>query len=379
MTLAIDATILKAITKQAALAASKTGHIAATSYMLIAWRDKTISARCTNLESEITASYTAEDDPASLLCDEAGEVCVDAIRLTAIAATIDDHDKIRLTLGAKGQLRVECGTSGAARYRLTTIPSDSYPDRIEINGGARIVMDGAAIRDALARPLPAAGGKDVRHYLNGVLLEGRDGTITGVASNGHIIIVRAAAHYDGDNFAAIVPTPFVIMVSKLLTDKEIAEVLVTSSTIRISTPTISLESRLVDGQYPDYRRLVSSDDIHDGIPLHRDTATEAIKRVKIASDERQIFRLTADGPELNIKTTSSHGAAEITLPIAFEAQERSLCVNAGYLLAAISQAPTEHVELTLDIEAPAIGIRGDGYSAKIMPIISGAEKPESEE
>jgi DNA polymerase III subunit beta len=223
---------------------------------LTARPDGAVSIRiCTcTFDVDLTLSIAAE-------VEEAGTAAVSAKTLRALVAGVPKGTSLTITVEGK----VAVVESDGSRFELPLFPIDELPPPLELVGETgRAVI---ARKDALAlftRPLFAVSTETTRYYLNGLLLHNDAvGNLCSVGTDGHRlakVVVNGAGELSPDH-SCIVPSPSVRVANKLLgAHRDVGQVTLrkSRSLIEIAGGSFRLTSKLIDGIFPDYERVIAS-------------------------------------------------------------------------------------------------------------------------
>ncbi len=267
--------------------------------VLLVLDDDHLSITGTDLEVEIVGRVKVES------IAEVGEVTVPAKKLLDICKNLPDGSSIELVL-EDGKVNVYCGKS---RFNLTTLPASEFPS-VE-SGVDDLVFNTQQkeIKRLIERTSFAMAQQDVRYYLNGMLWELRSGSLRSVATDGHRLAMCTRAvnvDYEGTK-QAILPRKGVIELSRLLTQPEgSVQIVLGASHIRAHTADFTFTSKLVDGKFPDYERVLprNGDKIVRG---EREALRQAFTRTAILANEKYrgvrfvltegLLTVTANNPE----------------------------------------------------------------------------------
>lgn len=304
----------------------------------------------TDLDIVVTSSAQAD-------IEQDGAVCVDAKLLSDIAKKAGDSD-ITISL-ADDKLVVK---SGRSRFSLATLPAQDFPDF----GAASFTADFDIDLAALFAPVQfAISNDDVRYYLQGVFLHALDGRLTAVATDGHRL---SATSVDSD-----VSIPDIIVPRKTvgLLPKGMARVSVSDTKIRVVSGDFVLTSKLIDGTFPDYRRVIpaANDKV---VSFDRDALLRASDRVATISSERGRavkFSIAPGGISLAVRSDAGDAVDEIAANYAGEPIE--IGFNAGYVRDMLSILPAGEVSMALaDGGSPALvkSAAADNWTGVCMPM-----------
>lgn len=222
----------------------------------------TLTVRGTDLDIEATASVAASCSP--------GSICVDAKLFSGIVAKASGD--ISLSLEAD-KLIVK---SGRSKFSLATLPAEDFPSFGDSKFDATFDIDLASLFAPVAF---AISTEETRYYLNGVFFRGYDDKTVAVATDGHRLgrhIVGETAPFEG----VIVPRKTVSLLPK-----GTVTVSVSTNRIQISSADFVMTSKLIDGTFPDYERVIprNNDKI---VTVDRDEMMKAADRVAAVSSER---------------------------------------------------------------------------------------------
>lgn len=311
-----------------------------------------LSARATDLDVEIAVSFAAEIGPDFRPFTVPAGTLFDIVRKLA--------DKAEIAVAAAGtevDLSAITVQSGRARFRLPVLPVSDFPDLKPGDMPFSIEIKPAALAAALGAVRFAVSTEETRFYLNGVFLHPCEAGVLLVATDGHRLakrLLRTDAPTAG-LAPVIVPRKTVDILGKILPKEGTITLSASDAKIRIAADGLELTSKLIDGTFPDYVRVIPT--AHSQLALIDSKAlSEAIDRVTTISTERgRAVRFTfGDGRLLLTSNNPDAGEAEDEVPADGEAQI-VIGFNGRYVHDAIGNLPEGRLAITLqDAASPAI-------------------------
>jgi DNA polymerase III subunit beta len=300
-----------------------------------------ISFRATDLDIEVV-------DRAPAQVERAGSTTVSAVTLHEIVRKLPDGALVSLSDdSATGRLTVAAGRS---TFSLATLPKEDFPVMASSEYGSNFVCPAPLLRRLFDKSKFAISTEETRYYLNGVYLHvatAESGKVLRcVATDGHRLARIDAPLPEGaeDMPGVIVPRKTVNELRKLLDDDEAQiAVSVSETKVRFATPGISLTSKVIDGTFPDYARVIP---VNNTRRLEVDAAefAEAVDRVATVSSERsRAVKLALEDDRLVLSVNApDSGAAEEELSVAYGDERLEIGFNAKYLLEIASQVDREN-------------------------------------
>jgi DNA polymerase III subunit beta len=332
--------------------------------VLLEQKDGKLHVTATDLEMQITA---VSDLPGK----DGQATTVGARKLQDLLRALPDDAEINLDAsGSKMTVR-----AGRSRFNLQTLAATDYP-RISV-GQEQLQTLALAQRDfrrLLKLAEFAMAQQDIRYYLNGMLLVVDQGTLQAVATDGHRLSWASIA-IDGQytRQEVILPRKTVLELSKLLEDSDTPltiDILPNQARFRFSN--VELVSKVVDGKFPDYNRVIPSGH-GKRIELERTTLLSALQRAAILSNEKfRGVRLVLGDEQLKIICTNSEQEeAEEELPVGYRGDALDIGFNINYLLDVLSNVATDKVHLAFgDANSSALVTlpERDDYKYVVMPM-----------
>lgn len=363
------ATLLKAV-GQAQSVVERRNTIPILANVLIEAEGDRASFRATDLDIEVV-------DRAPAMVEKAGATTVSAMLLHEIVRKLPDGALVVLTAdAATGRLSVAAGRSN---FQLATLPREDFPVMATSEYASNFAAPATVLRRLFDKAKFAISTEETRYYLNGVYMhvaQGEDGPVLRcVATDGHRLaridapLPEGAASMPG----VIVPRKTVNELRKLLDDDGATiAVSVSETKVRFATPAVTLTSKVIDGTFPDYSRVIP---LHNTRRLEVD-ATEfakAVDRVATVSSERsRAVKLSLEQDRLVLSVNApDQGAAEEELIVAYGDERLEIGFNAKYLLEIASQVDRENAVFLFNSSGdPTLMREGGDMSAVyvVMPM-----------
>jgi len=370
MKLSIErAALLKAVS-QAQSVVERRNTIPILANVLIEAEGDTASFRATDLDIEVV-------DKAAAHVERAGATTVSAVTLHEIVRKLPDGALVQLADdGTSGRLEVNAGRSS---FSLATLPREDFPVMTTSEYSANFSAPAAVLRRLFDKSKFAISTEETRYYLNGVYMHVADGeagrVLRCVATDGHRLArVDAPLPQGAENMpGVIVPRKTVGEMRKLLDEDDMAiAVSVSETKVRFATPDITLTSKVIDGTFPDYTRVIPTGNTRR---LEVDAAefAKAVDRVATVSSERsRAVKLALDEDRLILSVNApDSGAAEEELAVAYADERLEIGFNAKYLLEIASQVDRENAVFMFNSSGdPTLMREGNDTSAVyvVMPM-----------
>ena len=333
-------TLLRALA-QAQSVVERRNTIPILANVLIEAEGEQVSFRATDLDIEVVDRVPAQ-------VERAGATTVSAVTFHDIVRKLPDGALVRLTDdGASGRLEVE---AGRAHFTLATLPKEDFPVMAATDYAANFSAEARVLRRLFDKSKFAISTEETRYYLNGVYMhvaEGEEGPVLRcVATDGHRLARVDAPLPDGAEGMpdVIVPRKTVGELRKLLEDDDAQiAVSVSETKVRFATPEITLTSKVIDGTFPDYSRVIPTNNPRR-MEVDASEFAKAVDRVATVSSERsRAVKLALDEDRLVLSVNAPDaGAAEEELAVAYHDEKLEIGFNAKYLLEIAGQVDREN-------------------------------------
>ena len=320
-------------------------------HVRIAAKDGKVSMMATDLEMWM------EHTLPGVGITEDGAATAPARNFTELLAAMPDADVSVTVEDETNTLHLRCLK---ANYKLLGLSADEFPLLPQVQEDSRFVIDRETLKDAIKQTIFATSTDETRAILTGVLVVFQGDSLKLVATDTHRLAVRDCPVKEGSGSAsAIVPSRAMNELLRIIGNEE-GEIVVTLSGNQIqfqvddaSGSKTTLISRLIDGQFPNYERVIPAQATKT-LTVERAPLAAAVKRASIVardSASRVVLRTTEDGDKLTITAESgSVGNAYEEVEVARTGDDTpvEIAFNAKYLADVLNVLDTEglHIELT---------------------------------
>jgi DNA polymerase III subunit beta len=327
------------------------------SNVLIERSASSLAFLATDIEIQITSRGTVESS------GEGRAVTVGARKLVDILRALPDGSEVTLQQQDK-RLLVK---SAKSRFVLQTLPAEDFPRLAKPAGEtARFALPQKALRRLLGLVQYSMAQQDIRYYLNGLLMVVEDKTLKLVATDGHrLAYASMALESKLSRQEVIVPRKTVLELAKLLSDgDEEVRVELSATQASFGFGSIELVSKLVDGKFPDYTRVIPVGH-KNKLTVGREVLRQALMRAAILSNEkfRGVRWVITDGSLKIVSSNTEQEEAEETLEVGYKGDALDIGFNVNYLLDVLNNVAGSDVECLF----------GDAASSALMSFPSEAD------
>lgn len=309
------------------------------SNVLFSLSDKNLSITGTDLEVEIVGLTAVSDS------EEEGSVTISARKTLDICRSLPEGATLKFS-SSEGKASIQ---SGKSKFMLSTLPASEFPTVDEGEKSLEFSVSGKDLQKLIESTSFAMAQQDVRYYLNGMLWELTSGQIRTVATDGHRMALA-----DGkcdlaleEPLKAIVPRKGVVELQRLLDDDSV-KIVIGANHIRVIGGDYQFTSKLVDGAYPDYDRVLpkGGDKV---IQADRLELKGAFGRAAILSNEKyRGVRLSISEDSLKIVANNpEQEEAQEDMEVNYKGEALEIGFNVSYLLDVFNTLEQRDIKMTL--------------------------------
>jgi DNA polymerase-3 subunit beta len=306
--------------------------------VLLTGRDDQLSMTATDLEVELVAKT-------KVALQQAGEITLPGRKFLDIIKALPEGATVNIAIeGDKATVR-----SGKSRFTLATLPAGDFPTVEDIKAQQTVAIPQADLKRLLDKTHFSMAQQDVRYYLNGMLLELAPKLIRTVATDGHRLAYCESA-LTAETVTpqqVIVPRKGVLELQRLLGEGEL-ELAIGSNHIRAHIGHIRFTSKLIDGRFPEYSRVIPATPPKQ-VKADRDILRAALQRAAILSNEK--YRGIRLSVKPNVLLLQAHNPeqeeAEEEVEVIYAGEEVEIGFNVNYLLDALAAVESGEIEVGL--------------------------------
>ncbi|WP_422055461.1 DNA polymerase III subunit beta [Sphingomonas sp.] len=295
------------------------------------------------------------DETVAAAVDQAGAITVPAHTLFDIARKLPEGAQVELT-AAEGKIKVN---AGRAKFELGTLPRDDFPVIAEGELPTVFELPAETLKQIIDKTRFAISTEETRYYLNGIFLHVADDMLKAAATDGHRLARVTVPRPEGAEAMpdVIVPRKCVAELRKLLDEVDgSVGVSLSGSKIRFDLGAAILTSKLIDGTFPDYSRVIptGNDKI---LKIDPRSFMQGVDRVStIATEKTRAVKMALDRDRITLSVTSpDNGTAAEDVPGEYAAQPFEIGFNSRYLMDILGQIESDVVEVHLaDAAAPTL-------------------------
>lgn len=296
----------------------------------------------TDLEVEVLGKVAVNEGSV------AGEITVPGRKLLDICKSLSDDTDIQVNLdGDKFLVK-----AGRSRFTLATLPVTDFPVTKDEPGTYELTIPRLELKKLIDSCTFAMAQQDVRYYLNGMLFEVGSSWFRVVATDGHRLAMHTTGLQTGitDTLQVIVPRKGVLELSRLLAEPGESDLVLVfgASHIRARLEGFTYTSKLVEGKFPDYQRVLpkGGDKFVIG---DRASLKQAFGRASILSNEkyRGVHMILNSGELKVLATNPEQEEAEDIIAVEYSGQPLEIGFNVGYLMDVLNVLDNDKVKFTL--------------------------------
>ena len=321
-------------------AVEKRQTMPALSNVLIRTSENSLTLTATDLEIELVSQI-------GIIVDEPGEITVPARKLLDICKSLANEASIKFSVNDNKALV----QSGRSRFTLTTLPANDFPALDAINSIYEFEIPQKTLRDIIDKTAFAMAQQDVRYYLNGLMLELSTNYLRAVATDGHrLAYCEKETNADiADIKQVILPRKGVLELVRLLSDTENSvKITLGSNHLQVEFDGLRLTSKLIDGRFPDYNRVMPTDGTNV-MTADREQLRSALLRASILSNEKyrgirlilekNLVKLQAQNPDQE--------EADIEQEVVYTGDDIEIGFNVNYMLDVLNVTNSDMVQAAL--------------------------------
>jgi DNA polymerase-3 subunit beta len=298
---------------------------------------------------------------------EAGAITVPTKRFGDIIRELPGESAM-ITSKKNNMITIE---TGACQFKIMGLPAEEFPKLPEFKDKEIVKLEQSNLKEMLKLTSFAVSTDESRYVLNGILLNIQRNNLTLVATDGKrlAIINKKLPEITDKDINIIIPIKTVQELNRNLQEEGDLSLTIGENQVLFDLGNIIIISRLIEGEFPDYRQVVPPISEHK-MRIRRDEFLLAIKRASLlTTPDYQAVKLEVFKDKLVVsKSTPDVGESSESVPIEYKGKEVVIGFNPNYLLDVLKNLDSEVIDLELtDSEKPGV-IRTDGYVYMVLPM-----------
>ena len=305
------------------------------SNVLLQAKEGAVHLTTTDLDVGVRGSFEAN-------VDKVGATTLPARRLFTIIRELPSSE-IAIEVDGKNAASIR---SGQSFFKILGLPEEEFPPLPKFENAKVMTMRQKDLHDGLRKTAYAISTDETRYVLNGVLFSFKENKLTLVATDGRrLAMLDIELEFPRSHEAEIiVPTKAVTELQRLLKDDGEVKISVGSGQIAFDLNNTLLVSKLIEGNYPNYKQVIPSE-AKERVTLERETFLNSLRRVSLlASDKSNSIKLNFSKNNIEITAnTPEVGEARESLPVAYKGRDFSIAFNPEFLMAPLRNLTEDEV------------------------------------
>ena len=344
-------------------AVSSRTSIQVLSGILLEADDTGIVLSATDMEISIRAPLVGK-------VERPGSLVIPARIVADIARSLPTGD---VTLEqAPGESHMQIRSAGSV-FDLHSLPASDFP-QLPVCSGDRFTVDKPALLETVDRVAPSASRDETRPVLTGVLIQFNKDSVRMVATDSYRLSVKQTPLQSSvaASVEVIVPARTLLELSRIAaaTADNSISILPTDNQVLFEVNGISMVSRLIDGQFPNYRQLIPESFDHE-VSVDHDELLEAVRRVSLLAQKNTPLRLRFADNSLSVSAESQDvGKAQETIPVQYAGEDLEIGFNPEFLEAGIASVkePLVYLRFISPLRPGLVKGSGEDFMYLVMPI-----------
>ena len=315
------------------------------SNVLLQLKDNKLSIIATDLD----IIFYDEIDEVKILKE--GSTTTSATILFDILRKISSNSELNFDLKSENKLSLK---SENADFNLLCLPSDNFPSFADEFDGQEILINKDKFLQLLNKTKIAISNDDTRHYLNGIFLHlteahGRN-FLTGVATDSHRLSSSSLEVENADNFSSLIlPKKTVFQLCSLLSDtSEKVSIQNTDNKIKFSIGKMKLISKVIDGKFPDYKKVVPSGNEKTLVVPCKEFINSIERVTSVSLDRKEGVKLTINKDNIQLSVNSANsGEGNEAIKANFNSNNLNISFNSKYLIDIASEIEDKNLKMNL--------------------------------
>ncbi len=315
------------------------------SNVLIQLKDKKLSIVATDLD------IIFYDEISDVKIVKEGSTTTSAAILYDILRKISSNSELNFDLKSENKLSLK---SESADFNLLCLPTDNFPTFVDEFEGQEISLNNSRFLKLLNKTRISISNDDTRHYLNGIFLHLTEGQgrnfLTGVATDSHRLSSSSLEVESNTNFnSLILPRKTVFQLCSLLTESSEPLLMQTSDNkIKFSLGNMKLISKVIDGKFPDYKKVVPTTNNKTLVVSSKDFINSIERVASVSLDRKEGVKLVINKDNIQLSVNSANsGEGNEKIKADFNSENLNISFNSKYLIDIASEVEDKNLKMNL--------------------------------
>lgn len=303
---------------------------------------------------------------------EDGEIVVSAKHFSELVRKLPGEN---ITVTKNKENKTIKVVSGKSEFQLLLMNEDDYPKFPQFDANQSITIADEKIKELIKKTIFACSTDEARPLFTGILVEIQDNTVTFVGTNTHRLAIKSMELPAADNMSMIIPAKVLSEISRNLNSEIPQEVTISLlyNQIMITIDNVIIVSRLIEGKFPDYRKVIPSK-FAVQTSLKAKELAGAVERVALFSNEGDysIIKISVDSSEITITSSSPEvGTGREVIGCETEGEKLNVAFNSKYILDILKNMESEEVILKMNTSLSPVCIKSadePDYTYIVTPV-----------
>lgn len=302
------------------------------------------------------------------LATESGNLVVDARLLFDIIKKMP-KGKVTFSLEDKENLKIK---AGSAEFSVTGFKAEDYPNLPEISGGKNLTIKSTVLKNMVSKTLFAAALSGSKIVHTGLFFDIIGNDLNVVAVDGFRLALQKEKIDNSENFSFVIPAKNINEVVKLIGDDEDVDIILSPKHIIFKTEKFSIISRLLEGEFMDYKNAIPKEGNIEILVKTRDFL-ECAERISlvVTEQERSPLKIIFDENEINFSCITTKGRGVDSISAKIEGERLEIGVNSKLLCEALRVIEDDEIKITMQSNISPLKItatNGEDYTYLVLPV-----------
>lgn len=303
---------------------------------------------------------------------EAGEIVVSGRMITELARKLPGETVLISKNKENNTITIECGKS---KNSLLAMNEEDYPKFPTFEEEKSIDIPDDKLKELIKKTIFACSNDEARPLFTGILVDVKDGKVTFVGTNTHRLAIKSLPLDTEETMSIIIPSKVLVEIARNLNGEapSLVNIAMISNQIRVTIDNAVIVSRLIEGKFPDYKRVIPPKfAIKTNVNVSE--LAGAVERVSLFSTENEysIVKVSVAENEITINSSSPDvGTGHEVIPCATEGAELNVAFNSRYVLDILKSIDAENVTLSMNTSLSPVCVTAaeeEEYTYIVTPV-----------